>query len=244
MVLRLDQHIAVKVTHERYAQTEYRTLSYLEEHLPTFPTPRLHGVIQMGMYRLVFTAFIPGLDLEKAWPQLGDTQKHSIRRQLDALFSQLRSLPFPPNTPLGGLDEQGCKDMRRGTRVSSEPIMDARQFEDFIFAGSKTATPLYRQLLQELMPPSAKIVFTHSDLRPANIIVRMGEDGEWTVAAIIDWDTSGFYPEYWESVKMTNNLTPRDHFDWYKFLPESLSLSKYPVQWLVDKIWDFSLDNS
>jgi hypothetical protein len=243
MVLRLDQQIVVKVTHKDHAQTEYRTLSYLEEHFPSFPAPRLHGVIQMRQSYLLFTTFVPGLDLEKAWPQLDDAQKHSISDQLDTLLSELRSLPFPPNTPLGAVDGQGCKDARRGIRVSSETIMDVRQFQDFIFAGSRTASRVYRQFLRDLMPTSTKIVFTHGDLRPANIMVRMGEDGGWAVAAIIDWDMSGFYPEYWESVKMTNNLAPIDRWDWYKFLPESLSQRRYPVQWLVDRVWDYSLDN-
>lgn len=41
-----------------------------------------------------------------------------------------------------------------------------------------------------------KIVFTHGDFRPANIIVRDGH-----VAAILDWELAGWYPEYWEFAK-------------------------------------------
>lgn len=37
------------------------------------------------------------------------------------------------------------------------------------------------------------IVFTHGDLRPANIIVKNGR-----LAAIIDWEMGGWYPSYWE----------------------------------------------
>jgi thiamine kinase-like enzyme len=40
------------------------------------------------------------------------------------------------------------------------------------------------------------IVFTHADLRPVNIIIKDGH-----VAAIIDWELAGWYPEYWEFVK-------------------------------------------
>ncbi|KAK3305229.1 uncharacterized protein B0T15DRAFT_191610 [Chaetomium strumarium] len=89
------------------------------------------------------------------------------------------------------------------------------------------------------MPASpAKIVFTHGDIRPVNILVRQDEGGSWTVVSIIDWESSGFYPKYWECVKMTNNLTPRDGDDWYLLLPESLSPRQFPVQWLIDRIWD------
>jgi len=69
-------------------------------------------------------------------------------------------------------------------------------------------------------------------------------DGTWTVSGIIDWEASGFYPEYWESVKMTNNLTPRDNDDWYWYLPKSCSPRQYATQWLVDRLWDQSMDNS
>lgn len=34
----------------------------------------------------------------------------------------------------------------------------------------------------------------------------------------MDWERSGFYPEYWECVEATNNLAPIDHFDWYMYL--------------------------
>ena len=36
--------------------------------------------------------------------------------------------------------------------------------------------------------------FTHGDLAPRNIMVR--EDG--TITAIVDWDSAGWFPEYWE----------------------------------------------
>ncbi|RJE22420.1 Phosphotransferase enzyme family [Aspergillus sclerotialis] len=38
-----------------------------------------------------------------------------------------------------------------------------------------------------------KIVFTHGDLHPSNIIVK--DDG---TVVLLDWGLSGFWPEYWE----------------------------------------------
>ena len=245
MVFRVSDGIVAKVTLEEHITTEYRTLPYLQEHLPRFPMPRLHGVIRIGRYGLLFTSFISGIDLEKVWPQLDDVQKRSISTQVDKLLIDLRSLPFPPNTPLGGVGGQSCKDGRRGVRISSKPILDVNQFEDFIFTGSKTASHIYTRFLQSVMPAyPAKVVFTHGDIRPANIMVRRDEEGSWTVVSIIDWESSGFYPEYWECVKMTNNLTPRDGDDWYLLLPESFSPRQFPVQWLIDRIWDRNLENS
>jgi hypothetical protein len=141
----------------------------------------------------MFTTCVPGLDLERAWPRLDDNQKRSISTQLDTLFSDLRSLPFSENSPLGGIGGEGCKDARRALRVNSDPILDVGQFEDFIFSWSKTASPLYTRLLRSLIPADdVRCVFTHGDVCPANIMVDMNEDGAWKVVAVIDWERSGF----------------------------------------------------
>lgn len=40
------------------------------------------------------------------------------------------------------------------------------------------------------------IVFSHGDLRPQNILVK-----DEKVIGVIDWEFSGWYPEYWEFAK-------------------------------------------
>jgi thiamine kinase-like enzyme len=124
--------------------------------------------------------------------------------------------------------------------------MNIAQFEDFIFSASRVASPMYLQFLRSLRSGTpVNCVFTHSDLRPDNIILESsGSDGTWKVVGIVDWESSGWYPEYWESIKMTNNLVPRDQFDWYQYLPETSCPKRYPIQWLVDRVWDSAMENS
>ena len=243
MVFRINQNIVIKAGHEGYSITKHQTLTFLQEHMPSFPAPRPHGLIRLGAHCFLFTSYIPGVNLEKAWPQLDHSQKQNISFQVDTLLGQLRSFACPANKPLGDVVGTRCKDLRRSQRVSTEPITSVRGFEDFIFDGSNTATPLYTGLLRSIMPQSTRIMLTHGDIRPANIMVRQCDDTIWTVTAIIDWESSGFYPDYWEAVKATNLLTPRDHFDWYKYLPPSISPNQYPIQWLVDRLWDRSATN-
>jgi hypothetical protein len=71
-------------------------------------------------------------------------------------------------------------------------------------------------------------------------MIRQHDDGSCRVAAFIGWETSGFCPEYWEAIKATNLLTPRDNCDWYKFITKSVSPSQYDIHWLVDRLWDRS----
>ncbi|KAF9767787.1 hypothetical protein IL306_015007 [Fusarium sp. DS 682] len=238
VVLKIGESIVVKMT-QVDTLTEYRSLCYLQQHLPAFPAPRPHGLLRFNNHNFLFTTFIAGIDLEKAWPRLQEDDKRAVRSDLDELFSHLRSIPFSHDTPFGGVGGEGCKDLRRDIRMNPEPIYDEEAFLDFFFSGAKSASPLYTSLLHSLMPPaSARCVFTHGDIRPANIMVKKDLERKWKVAAIVDWEASGFYPEYWESLKMTNNLTPRDENDWYMYLPASLSLRQYPVQWLIDRVWD------
>ncbi|KAJ3466762.1 hypothetical protein MRS44_004326 [Fusarium solani] len=245
MVFKLNEALVVKITGET-SLTEHRSLTFLQENLPSFPAPRPHWLIRLGHFYLLFTTFIPGLDLEKVWPRLNRNQKQSVTGQLGVLFSQLRSLPHLASTPLGDVQGgNGCRDLRRFLRISTKPITTDKEFQDFIFSGSRSASASYINLLRGLMPESAaKIVFTHGDVRPANIIVQEGEDEKWQVASVIDWESSGFYPEYWECIKATNNLSLRDNTDWYQYLPDAISPGRYPTTWLVDRLWDRSIVNS
>ncbi|KAG5971615.1 hypothetical protein E4U56_006718 [Claviceps arundinis] len=157
MVFRINENIVVKAGHESFSITEHQTLTYLTDHMPEFP--------------LI------------SQPQ--GHMKQDISRQIDLLFSKLRSFSVPEHASLGDVACGGCRDLRRAQRVSTKPIKSVAEFEDFIFEGSDTATPLYVEFLRGLMPRLNKIVFTHGDIRPANIMVRH-EDGKWTVTAIID----------------------------------------------------------
>lgn len=248
MVLKLNENLVVKITNAEAALTEHRSLTYLQTHLPDFPAPKPHGLIQLGNRYLLFTDFIPGQDLEKAWPHLNSNQKQNVTDQLDSLFSHLRSIPHPESMPLGDVEGYGCKDRRKATRKGTKSITTDAEFQDFIFSGGfDTISTSYIEFLRGLMPKSpAKIVFTHGDVRRANIMVRRdGDEHEnWSVVAVIDWEASGFYPEYWECVKATNNLTPRDNTDWYQYLPGPASPDTYLTHWLIDRLWDRNMVNS
>jgi hypothetical protein len=69
--------------------------------------------------------------------------------------------------------------------------------------------------------------FTHADLRPKNIIVRNGR-----VAAIIDWEFSGWYPEYWEFTKANYNYFPGE--DWEDYF--RLALPCYEAELAAEQV--------
>lgn len=71
---------------------------------------------------------------------------------------------------------------------------------------------------RELLPDDAAIVFTHSDLHPRNIMVDSEDPSR--IVAIIDWEQSGWFPDYWEFCKA--EYTAEFGSDWHNYILEYL----------------------
>lgn len=244
-VIRVSETIVVKITNTEYAVMEIATLQYLQQQLSAFPTSIPHGLIEFGPYGVLFTSLIAGMDLEKVWGQLQVYEKRDISSQLDSLLKTIRQIPFTIGSPLGDVNKHRCRDIRRFLRQSSEPITSIHQFQEFIFSGATTASPMFIDFLRNFMSKTeSKCVFTHGDIRPANILVQRSEASGWEVTGIIGWEGSGFYPDYWEAIKITNSMVPSDADDWYQYLPESVSPLQFPEYWLLDRILDRNMNYS
>ena len=113
MGFRVAEGLMVKVPDEESIVTENESVSHLKGHLPSFPAPKNHSDwLDLASSTLLFTVFVPGLDLKQICPRLNDDQKHSISTQLEALSSGLRSSPFPENSTISGVAGEGRKDAR------------------------------------------------------------------------------------------------------------------------------------
>lgn len=220
--------------------TEYSTLQYLQLHRPQIPVPQPHGLITSGQSAYLLMSYVPGITLSKAWPQLQLFQKEAISKKLDDIFSDLRQLQRPDKFALGGVAGEGCKDTRRSTRISKTPLYTSAELWNFQYSHAPVGSKTYLEFLRRLTSPflAQKCVFTHGDLRPANIMVQPDSDGNYEVTGIIDWEMSGFYPEDHECVKITNTLATNERNDWFLHLPSCISPAKFPQRWLSDFAWD------
>jgi hypothetical protein len=115
------------------------------------------------------------------------------------------------------------------TRHSTSTIHSEDEFNDFLLTSPHTRTAPNRvRWLRSMLRTDHRIVFTHGDFHPRNIMVvdmhdphaAVGatSDTDIEVSGIIDWDTSGFYPEYWEELKALNTRSPCDPSDWWEHL--------------------------
>lgn len=239
MVLKVSADIVVKAVRNIDDYTEYTALQYLERHLPEFPSPKPLGLVQFSGISLIFLSYKPSMSLGEMWSALDNDQKFSVRDQLEDILTRLRSLPYIDGSPFGGVAGEGCKDARRHLRRSNKPIKTTTEFEEFLFSSSRPGGLVFVQLLQQLSPhlhSTPRVVFTHGDIRPDNITVEIINHNHCVVTGILDWEYSGFYPDYYEAVRCTNCLASYEDNDWFLFLPECISPSRYSHWWLLDRV--------
>jgi Phosphotransferase enzyme family len=238
MIVRCSDKIVAKILGSQDT-TEYSALQYLEKNLPNFPAPRPHGLIRIGNRTVVFMSYIRGITLGAIWPDLTPQNKVSIQGRLQELFSRLRTLKQADGLPFGGVGGEGVKDDRISSGDTNRSILSAAEFEEFQFSNPKFGGCSYVTFLRSFLPRLKKgSIFTHGDVRKANIMVDRNEDHSWTVTGIIDWEDGGFYPDYFESTKLTRTMNVVDEDDWYSYIPHCIAPTRFPFRWLVDRIWD------
>jgi len=238
-VVKCTTRIVVKIVPNFDDHTEYTSMQYLAQHAPEIPAPKPLGLVTSNKTSYIFMSFVPGLTVDKIWSKLFKKQKVSIRDQLNDALLKLRQLKVPHGVSLGGVCGEGCKDTRRHTRICREPISTCADFEDFKFSNPHFGSSEYIALLRGLSTShTATVVFSHGDLRAENVVVQPDQQGNYSLTGILDWEKSGFYPDYFECTKATSNMSSSDADDWYLYLPSHASPMTYPLHWLADRVWD------
>ncbi|EPS35523.1 hypothetical protein H072_11098 [Dactylellina haptotyla CBS 200.50] len=143
--------------------------------------------------------YIEGDCLEDVWDGLELQTKEDIINQLRDILTELRSLE---GTFIGTVDQAHCEDVLfEETDVPRGPYNSEEEFSqgivDTLLEKEDTAFPRMVCAMVKDVLKGHKIVFTHGDFLPRNIMVRDGK-----VVAILDWEMSGWYPEYWEYTKI------------------------------------------
>lgn len=221
--------------------TEYTSMQFLAEKAPEIPAPRVHGRISLGPFTVIFMTLIPGITLEEAWEFLTKEDKSSIQQELEKIFLRLRSIP-PVSKEMGGVCGEGVKEDRINDIVRFKGITTPQEYSDLGFSAKSRAGQVYVQFLQSFVKQEPSLneppVFSHGDVRTANIMVRRNPDTRrYELTGIVDWEESGFYPTFYESSHLTRNFHGRED-DWYLFLPKCIAPSNYAIHWLANRVWE------
>ncbi|KAJ8520296.1 hypothetical protein ONZ45_g2851 [Pleurotus djamor] len=219
-VIQVGNDVVVKVA-ERLEHDEHAILQFVQDHFPSIVAPRPLGLSTIGSVSFMFMTHIPGATLESRWPTLTLQQRIHITQVLDVALKDLRSLKLPEGSPLGSpVGLRLCKDVRRDERVSKSPIYSEDEFNDFLMNPQTSRAAIgFKRWLRPMLQSDHEVVFTHADFHPRNIMVLDAPDETVQLSGILDWETSGFYPEYWELLKALNTRSVRDDSTWWDHLP-------------------------
>ncbi|KJF60383.1 phosphotransferase enzyme family protein [Coccidioides immitis RS] len=122
------------------------------------------------------------------------------------------SVPVPElygwRTDGGNISREHMYDRAIADRFMAEagPFQSVEEFHDwFVFLCRRPMADPYSIPMEPFrseLPDDAAISFTHGDLHRSNIMVSKSEP--WRVVSIVDWEQSGWMPEYWEDRKGTS----------------------------------------
>jgi serine/threonine protein kinase len=145
--------------------------------------------------------------VQECWHTLSSGEKQEIVVQVSGYIQQLRSLrslrpPLEVNGRVSATKGGACRDVRVSSSKLFGPFDDVAGFHRCLRGGVETdgVHEIFGEKVANVHSRPYAVRFTHGDLGPQNILVRGSK-----VVAIIDWECSGFYPEYWEYTKAHYN---------------------------------------
>lgn len=136
-----------------------------------------------------------GAPLSQCIDAIFDDDYQNIWQQLQEAVSQLRTIPktVSPDMAICNTLGAACQEPRIRDFTPIGPFKDEAAFSQEV------------RFSDEPSRRGHQIVFTHADLNPRNIMVDRvrapGGERHWEVAGIVDWETAGYYPEYWDCTK-------------------------------------------
>ena len=143
---------------------------------------------------------IPGMPLENSFDPLQvETEEPWLYELRTCLHAMRRWCPPNPTSicsPIG--------TCLRSSRVPSHimgPFANTDDFYEFLLSPASSqgfeSIVEYNQALscaKSIQDRPHRILFTHGDFKAHDILV----DGDGHLSGLIDWESAGWYPEYWE----------------------------------------------
>ncbi|KAF8156646.1 kinase-like domain-containing protein [Crassisporium funariophilum] len=176
----------------------------------TIPVPKVLFTGTFGRVNVIKMQYVKGIPVCNAWRRLTKAEQTQICLDLEGYVKQLRSLQPPSPGQVSSTFGGWCRDHRIGVK----PIGPFQTHDDFHrFLRGNTDLDSHREVdpaIFALHSGSYASHFTHADLAPHNVIVRNGR-----IVAIIDWECSGWRPEYYEYTRAHFNPfgVPDEWFD-------------------------------
>ncbi|KAK4244623.1 hypothetical protein C7999DRAFT_43729 [Corynascus novoguineensis] len=177
--------LAIKRISPRKHLTEGDMMHYAATH--GVLAPRVRGVYEVlvgddCLARVMVSDRVPGVPLVDVWQHMTAADQAAIKDQLRVQLARMRACTEPAIGRMGGKPTRNVYDGPRGTAFG--PFADEEAFDSWCLARVRRI-PLVRSMWKWLL--------SGEHMTPRNIMV-LGN----VVTGIIDWELSGFFPEYAE----------------------------------------------
>jgi aminoglycoside phosphotransferase len=209
-VLYVSSKLVIKVTSTKLCTMGEAYAMMLACEKTSLPVPKVYCAFIHKEQIYIAMERLPGDKLAKGWADRSPESKQKIHHQLKAMVDELRSIEPPKGTGVASIGGGPLSDPRLPRMNGQGPFATFTDFHLALREGVKQRSKDNHLDVNELMDFQDSVegppVFTHGDLSSLNILV-LGD----TVTGIIDWETSGWYPNYWEYVT-TKNVNPYNTF--------------------------------
>lgn len=226
-VLMLTDRLCVKYG-PRVHLCEASTMRFISQNT-SIPVPNvLCAFTHYGSTYIVMER-IQGDIIGAGWVKRSEGSKAQLLSQLKEMIQEMRELQPRKGMGIASVDGGSLFDCRLpGPSLRFGPFYSIRDFHRHLRSGMELDNDLDAEI-QNLIKQQNRdwpLMFTHGDLSSLNILVR-----EDKIVGIIDWETAGWYPSYWEYTTACQ-VNPQNSF-WIneidKFLspmPEELSMER------------------
>ncbi|KAJ9250835.1 hypothetical protein DTO207G8_5827 [Paecilomyces variotii] len=240
---------------------EGQALVYLERHVPEVPAPRLYAMYHDppdSRQLFLIMQRVPGVQLDKIWPSLAESEKDDIIAKLKLIFDAMRKAECPWPDFFGSLDGGGLPhylfysqhgDERFLGPFSDESALVAALVGNYRVMVERNNRPDYKARFYEKHFPRVfqghRPTLTHGDVLQRNIMVaentsRKNEQGGRSFdVVLVDWENSGWFPDFWECFCASWPFVWQWDEDWYWRVQESIQV--WPAELAVIQLIDRDL---
>jgi aminoglycoside phosphotransferase (APT) family kinase protein len=179
---------------------------------------------------------VEGVPLCDVFQKLSSAQKRTIAHELKAFVDQMRAIVVPQSPGVASVKGGTFREDRFDDEYMG-PFEDERAYHDWRVSVVQAISTRHQPTMERLkiirkeLQDDHDIVFTHGDLNPGNILVKVLGDGDVHIAAVLDWEMAGWRSAYWEYVKCMHGMGGCDT-EWGEFV--GMVLQKYEKEKALD----------
>jgi len=235
-VLFISDKICIKYG-TRVNLSEASTMQFVATHT-SIPVPRVYCAFIHKNRTYIVMERLRGEMIGSGWVKRTAESKNILLDQLRMMVKEMRSISPPNGMGIANVDGGPLYDVRLyGQSNYFGPFRTIQDFHKHL-RGNLEPNPRHMPEVTDLIAQQQKLwpgpVFTHGDLSSLNILASADK-----ITGIIDWETAGWYPAYWDYTSAWN-VNPQNEF-WRaevgKFLdpiPEALEMEKIRLKWFAD----------